>query len=111
MGAKIDLNYAVLDALLQFKTTKKFCADYMGVSERTIDNKLKKDHKMTFTEYHALKLDRTAYKLQQKAIDMALSGNTAMMIFSLKNLAGWSDNAAELNSEDKPLIVEVKRAD
>jgi len=88
---KKELNYSALDALLQFKTTKKFCADYLEVSEDTIERRLREDHDMTFKEYHALKIGRTAIKLQQQAIDMAFKGNTTLMIFALKNLAGWSD--------------------
>lgn len=91
MTAKVELNYDKLDALLQFKVSLKFCAEYMEVSEDTIQRRLKEEHGMTFTEYHALKMERTAVKLQQKAIEMALSGNNTMMIFALKNLAKWSD--------------------
>lgn len=91
MSKKVELNYDQLDALLQFKITKSFCADYMGVSEDAIDRRLKEDHGMNFSEYHALKMQRTAVKLQQKAIESALKGNTTLMIFCLKNLCGWSD--------------------
>ena len=92
-GRKIQLNYDKLDALLQFKVTKAFCADYLGVSEDTIDRRIKEDHKKTFSEYHELKIARTGLKLQQKAIEAALSGNTTLMIFCLKNLCGWADRA------------------
>jgi hypothetical protein len=88
----LDFDWPVLDAMLQFKVTKKFCADYLGVSEDTIDRRIKDKHNMKFSDYHELKMSRTGLKLQQKAIEMALKGNTTMMIFSLKNLAKWSDN-------------------
>ena len=95
MTAKIELNYDKLDALLQFKVTLRFCADYLEVSEDTIMRRIKEDHGMTFTEYHTLKMERTAVKLQQKAIELALKGNSTMLIFSLKNLAKWSDKVEE----------------
>lgn len=88
---KVEVDYKVLDALLQFKVPLYFVADYMGVSRDTIIRRLREDHDMTYAEYHDLRLQRTATKLQQKAIEMALAGNATMMIFSLKNLAGWSD--------------------
>ena len=43
--AKKELNYDKLDALLQFKTNKKFCSDYLGVSEDTIERRLREDEK------------------------------------------------------------------
>lgn len=91
MSAKVDINWDKLDALLQFKVTMDFCADYLGVTIDAIRRRIKEKHNMTFTEYHNLKMQHTATKLQQKAIEMALKGNTTMMIFALKNLAKWSD--------------------
>lgn len=91
MSAKIELDWGRLDALLQFKATLKFCAEYLEVSVDSIQRRIKEEKGITFEEYAALKLNRTAVKLQQKAIEMALGGNTTMMIFALKNLAGWSD--------------------
>ena len=93
--AKKQLDYSALDALLQFKTTKKFCADYLKISEDTIERRLREDHDMTFKEYHELKMGRTAVKLQQEAINQALKGNTTLMIFCLKNLAKWADKVEE----------------
>jgi methylphosphotriester-DNA--protein-cysteine methyltransferase len=91
MSAKIEINWDKLDSLLQFKAPLKFCAEYLEVSVDTIQRRIKEEKGLTFEEYAALRLNRTAVKLQQKAIEMALGGNTVMMIFALKNLAGWSD--------------------
>ena len=88
---KKELNWSELDALLQFKVPLSFVCDYIGVSRDTVMRRIKEEHDMTFKEYHNLRLQRTATKLQQKAIEMALTGNTTMMIFALKNMAGWSD--------------------
>lgn len=110
--AKKELNYDAIDALLQFKTTKKFCADYLGISEDTIERRLKEDKGMTFTEYHELKMGRTGIKLQQKAIEQALKGNTTLMIFCLKNLAKWTDKVEQtLDASIKTELLEdfIKR--
>jgi len=103
--AKKQLDYSALDALLQFKTTKRFCADYLGVSEDTIERRLKEDHNSTFKEYHQLKMGRTAVNLQQKAIEQALKGNTTMMIFCLKNLAGWADKQ-EIQQTTESVVIQ-----
>jgi hypothetical protein len=88
---KTEINWDKLDALLQFKVSLRFCADYLGCSIDSIRRRIKEKYDMKFAEYHALRMERTATKLQQKAIEMAFNGDRTMMIFSLKNLAKWSD--------------------
>ena len=89
-----NFSWEALDALLQFKTTIKFCADYMGCSPDTIQRRIKEEHEgMSFSEYHQTQMQNTGLKLQQKAIDMAMKGDKTMMIFCLKNLAGWTEKA------------------
>lgn len=100
MSAKIEINYDKLDALLQFKVSLRFCADYLECSRDTIIRRIKEDYNMTFAEYHSLKMEHTATKLQQKAIEMALKGNNVMMIFCLKNLAKWTDKQEQVVSAD-----------
>ena len=110
MSKKVEIDYKVLDALLQFKVSLRFCADYMKVSRDAIIRRLKEDHGMTFGEYHQLKMEGTATKLQQKAIEMALGGNTTMMIFALKNLAKWADKIEQdINGAARIVIDEQDR--
>lgn len=107
MSAKVEVDWKILDALLQFKVTLNYCAEYLEVSADTIQRRCKEEKGITFSEYHELKMQRTAVKLQQKAIEMAISGNTTMMIFALKNLAGWSDkleNNHKLTEETKETL-------
>jgi hypothetical protein len=88
---KKEIDFAVLDALVQFKVTKIFVADYMGVSEDTIEKRIKEKTGMTFTDYSKLKQQRTGLKLQQKCIERAIAGDRTLLIFALKNFANWSD--------------------
>jgi hypothetical protein len=112
MSAKIDLDWAVLDALLQFKVPIKFVADYMSVCVNTIQRNIEATKGMTFSEYHELKLNRTGFKLQQKAIEMALSGNTTMMIFALKNLAHWADKMeSTISNSDLKIIISKEESE
>ena len=93
--ARKTLDWKVLDALVQFKVSCRFCAEHMGISEDTIQRRIKTKYKMTFEEYKKMRSENVGLKLQQKAIQMALSGNTVMMIFCLKNLANWSDKVEQ----------------
>lgn len=90
-----ELDWGVLDALLKFKISLAFCADHMKIGKETIVRRIREKHDMTFGEYHALKMEGTGTKLQQKAIEMALKGNATMLIFSLKNIAKWADKVDE----------------
>jgi len=105
MSRKVKINWDQLDALLQFKVSLKFCAEYMGVSRDAIIRRIRENFDMTFAEYHALKMERTATKLQQKAIELALGGNNTMLIFCLKNLAGWSDKQEQVHKGENVSIT------
>lgn len=105
---KKEFNWDKLDALLQFKVPLKFVGEYLEVSIDTVQRRIKNEKGVTFEEYAALKLQRTAVKLQQKAIEMALAGNTSMMIFALKNLAGWSDKL-ESTTSVSDLKIEISK--
>jgi copper chaperone CopZ len=106
---KVEFDWDVLDAMLQFKVTLKFCADYLNVSTDAIQRRIKEVKGITFTEYHELRVQRTASKLQQKAIEMAIQGDRVLLIFCLKNLAGWSDKIEtkeiEVTKEDTKLLI------
>lgn len=114
MSAKIEfteIEWGKLDALLQFKVSLAFCADYLGVSRDTIIRRIKEKYDLTFAEYHNLKMENTATKLQQKAIEMALKGNTTMMIFALKNLAKWSDKQEVMQTVEHDHVFNIVEYD
>ena len=102
---KIELDWSALDALLQFKVNQDFVADYFKVSHDTLQRRIKEKTGKTFTEYHKLKMDKTAVALQKKAIDMGLNGHPTMLIFALKNMAGWNDGQKEDVSDTNKTIT------
>jgi hypothetical protein len=93
--AKSPFSWDKLDGLLAYKSSLLVCSDILEVSEGTIKNHIRKRYDMTFTEYSEKKLSRTKVKLIQKAIEMANSGNVAMLIFCLKNICKWQDRIDE----------------
>tara|TARA_R110001606_G_scaffold6149_12_gene27753 strand:- start:393 stop:773 length:381 start_codon:yes stop_codon:yes gene_type:complete len=70
--------------LAQLHCTWKELAEHFCVKENT----LRDNFRDLYIKGHAT----TSQRLRQKALDMAFSGDRVMLIFSLKNLAGWSDN-------------------
>ena len=67
------------------------CADILETTDTTIKNHIRRRYDLTFTEYADRKLSRTKVKLVQKAVEQAMSGNTTMLIFCLKNICKWAD--------------------
>tara|TARA_R110000803_G_scaffold4020_8_gene13795 strand:+ start:562 stop:984 length:423 start_codon:yes stop_codon:yes gene_type:complete len=55
-----------------------------------------------FRDLYTKGINATKQRLRQKALDMALNGDRVMLIFSLKNIVGWSDNPT--NNEDTEVL-------
>ena len=106
--AKCPFSWEKLDGLLAYKSSLVVCADILETTDTTIKNHIQRRYGLTFTEYAERKLSRTKVKLVQKAIEMGLSGNATMLIFSLKNLAGWSDKQEHDLSEDAKQTMLLK---
>lgn len=104
---KIEINWGQLNGILQFNASLRICSQIMGISEDVIEKNIRTQFDMTFKEYKESKMAKVKIMLQQKAIEMALKGNTAMMIFTLKNLCGWADKQ-EIAQVDKTRIFELK---
>tara|TARA_B100000214_G_C23958920_1_gene624289 strand:+ start:317 stop:715 length:399 start_codon:yes stop_codon:yes gene_type:complete len=104
---KAPFSWDKLDGLLLFKASLISCSDFLGVHENTIKNHIKKRFGLTFTEYTEKKMSKTKVKLVQKAIEMAMSGNATMMIFSLKNICGWQDKIEVPADSSTPIRIEI----
>ena len=67
------------------------------IAERTLDDRITQEYGCSFREFRDKYSANRKQMLVEKAIDMAMKGNTAMMIFTLKNLLHW---------QDKPITIE-----
>ena len=109
---KTEIDFNALDALLQFKVTKRFCADYLQVSEDTIDRRIKEVHGLTFSEYQSLRMGRTAVKIQQKIVELALKGNPKLLEVAAKYLAGWTEKSDLLiTSSDLKIVISKEESE
>jgi len=93
---KKQLNYEIMDELLQFKCSKPYIAKRLGISIKTIDNRIREDHDMTFTEYADHVFEGVKLSLKREALKMAIDEHhPTMMIFALKNYCGWTDKVEQ----------------
>lgn len=86
-----EIDWNVLDAVLQYGASKLDCADLLNVSEDTVDKKIKQSHKMTFSEYREKKMGKMRIKLLQKQYEVAMNGNVALLIWLGKQHLGQSE--------------------
>lgn len=100
-GSFKEINFKELDALLQFKVTKEYVADYLGVSEDTVERRIKEKTGKTYQQYKNLKSANTSLKLQQVAIEMALAKDRTMLKFALKNMSGWKEEADAIDANEE----------
>ena len=105
--AKSPFSWDKLDGLLLYKTSLKSCAEILDTTDTTIKNHIKQRFDMTFTEYAQRKISKTKVKLVSKALEMATSGNTTMMIFCLKNICGWQDKIENENIDTNPIQIQI----
>jgi hypothetical protein len=101
---KIELKWEVLDAILQRGATLKDCASIMEISHDIIERRIFEKTGQKFGEYREDRLSKTKLKLIEVALSKAFKGENVMLIFCLKNLAGWSDN----NERPQSAPVEIK---
>lgn len=88
---KKDFSWERLESLCQRKMSLLDCAEIMQCSDRTIEKKIRAKYNQTFFEFREQKMAKTRIRLIEKILTMADAGNLSALIFSLKNMCGWSD--------------------
>jgi hypothetical protein len=101
-----------LKQFMRLKPTLEDTAAFFDCSATTISDFIKTQHGVTFREFRAKHMVHTRMGLVRKAIDMAMNGNPAMMIFCLKNVCQWQEQVAP-DTDDvagERLVIKLKRA-
>ena len=109
----IDFDWAKLDKLLELGPKLTDAAELLGVSEDTIERRIRERHDLTYAEYRCKKqalvrksLVSTAYALAMGLPPHQGKPDKTLLIFCLKNLCGWSDNNNDQNVEQlQPIIL------
>lgn len=103
-------NWQKFDGMLLADPTKRFCADYLGVSEDTIERRIKERFGMTFTEYKALKFDFTIWSIKQAVVRKAMGGDIVSAKYVLSNKSDWMDKkeVAVEDVSDRELVEAVR---
>lgn len=87
----IDIDTEKISALMRLKPTLADTAAFFKCAERTIERFIRDNFNLTFVEFRDQNMVHTRLDLVREAIRQAKSGNTAMLIFCLKNVCQWAD--------------------
>jgi hypothetical protein len=108
----VEINDKKLKALMNLKPSLEDCATLFDVSAKTIQRYIKDNYGETFVQFRDKNMVTTRHALVRKAMSMALdkeNPNVTMLIFSLKNLAGWSDKQdIDHSTQGKPFQLNYK---
>lgn len=95
-----ELDWHLLDSILQYGAKLIDCAEICKMSEDSIQRKIKENFDCTFSRYRDMKMSKTRVKLMQKQIESALAGNPVMLIWTGKQYLGQVDkHEAAIQSE------------
>lgn len=108
---KIDIDMDQLAAFCRVKPTLDDCAAFFKCTPQTIKNKIKEHSGLTFLQFREQYLVECRHDLIRSAIKQAQDGNATLMIFALKNLAGWKDKHDVEVTTIKPSIIERSNGD
>ena len=90
---KID--YKTLDKLCNIHCTGEECAAILGIDYDTLNNRLGDDGHVGFSEYFKKKSANGKASLRRKQIEVALSGNTTMLVWMGKQQLDQKDQRRE----------------
>ena len=106
--AKIDWN--VVDECLQAQCEGTGIAAILGIHPNTLYLACQEKHKISFSEYSAIKKGEGRELLRAKMFNEAMNGDKTMQIFLSKNYLNMSDKQKVDFSADTVSVIEWKEA-
>lgn len=91
----VEINWVEFEKLCAIHCTLVEMAGWFGVSEDTIERKVRKHYGQTFAEVYALKAGKGKISLRRKMFEAAYSGNTALLIWLSKQHLGMSEKVEQ----------------
>lgn len=101
---KVDLKELI--KLMRFRPSLEVTSNWFGVSEDSIQRVIKKADQSTFSQFRARHSQHIHQKLVERAIEMAMEGNTTMMIFLLKSYCHMSELPKSDSIDHEPIWVD-----
>lgn len=91
MPKKVKIDWTEFDKLAQMGCTLREVSGWFNCSEDTIERAVRRKHKIGFAEYIGQKGSVGAIALRRRQMEVAMTGNVAMLIWLGKNRLGQAD--------------------
>jgi hypothetical protein len=99
---RVPIDWDEFDACCGLQATLAEIADYFDCSEDTIENRVKEEKGVTFSEYFAKKRGRGLLSLRRKQFQAAMAGDKTMLVFLGKAWLGQTDRT-DITTGGQPL--------
>ena len=110
--SKKQIDYKILDNLCLIQCTGEECASILGMDYDTLNNRLKEDTGLGFSDYYAQKGAGGKVSLRRKQYQKAVEeGNPTMLIWLGKQWLGQKDGTEQEAGAAKPLTINFEVAD
>lgn len=81
-----------LEAICRLKPTLEDCAAFLDLDKSTIEKWIKRTQGISYSVFRDKHMVHTRFMIVREMLAQCKKGNMAALIFSSKNLCGWSDN-------------------
>jgi len=104
---RIEIDWEQFKKLCFMQATLEEIAGWYDCSVDTIERAVKREKKMGFADYYKKESAGGKVSLRRKQHEIALSGNTTMLIWLGKQYLGQKDKTELSGDQESPLNVEV----
>jgi hypothetical protein len=104
---KIEIDWSQFNKLCTIQCTLAEMASYFDCSEDTIENKVKEEHGVKFSEYYAQKRGKGKVSLRRTQFTKAMEGNIVMLIWLGKQYLGQVDKAESQVDGNQSLSINI----
>jgi hypothetical protein len=102
----VPINWDVFAALCAVQCTLQEIANYFECSRATIENAVRREHHIRFSEYYAQKASRGTIALRRKQHQVAMEGNPTMLIWLGKQILHQHERSELTGPDGGPIQTE-----
>jgi hypothetical protein len=103
---RIEIDWAEFDKLCAIHCTLREIAGWFDCSEDTIELRVKEKYGVTFTEHYSKRNSAGKVSLRRKQYQVAMGGNTALLIWLGKQYLGQTDKNESISTEEIKISID-----